>query len=507
MNTNNEYILLQDFAKLLEEAGRGAINAAAYDTAWVARVSSDENPQTSAFPEALAWLSKHQHSDGSWGEGGLPERVLATLAAIIALTEKGQRSQDEQQVKKGLTFLWRMLPQLGNSNEILPIGFELLLGAIIDEGKSLNLNLPTWLTSYYEPYRLKKLELLSQIKQSKLRDTSAIFSLEFLAGKLEEPFENFTYTNGSVGVSPAATASVLKYVEEPKLKAGMLSYLKQAKIYDTVYSTSSAGWGNVTNFDIFEMVWILYNLNLAGQLNHPLLAGVVSKRLDDLARQWSATGLPFSSKFFDDADVTATGYAVLRASGREFDIAPLEGYWQQNHLVTYRYERDYSISANVHGLEAYKYASNNERVQQLLAFLDSARVGKPFWLDKWHVSPYYTTCHAVIATLDLTTDFADLVINWVLSTQGSRGGWGYEVETPEETAYALQILIYYAQTQGWTQHLRAKAQEGVEYLRSQYRPFVLEGEPLWIGKNRYAPYLVIRAAILSALLLAETHNL
>lgn len=507
MSKHTIYILLQDFARILENAGNGMINATAYDTAWVARVPSEKNPQNSAFPEALQWLNNHQHADGSWGEGSETDRILSTLVAIIALTEKGQRHRDAEQAKKGLTFLWRSLPRLGSTNEALPIGFELLLGAIIEEGQTLNLNLPTWLTTYYEAYRHEKLALINQIKQKNLRQTSVIFSLEFLAGRLIEKPDNFVYDNGSVGVSPAATASVLKYTNDPVLRAKMFQYLKEHRIYDHEYSKDSAGWGNVTNFDIFEIVWILYNLNLAQQLHAPLLTDLVTKRLAELEKQWSPTGLPFSSKFFDDADVTATGYSVLKAAGKNLDIAPLENYWQEDHLVTYKYERDYSISANVHGLEAYKLAKQSERTHQLILFLDKVRKGKPFWQDKWHVSPYYTTSHAIIASIELCKTFGEMAIEWISATQGEQGGWGLEVETLEETAYAIQTIICFAQAYGWTPQLRAKTQKGVEFLRKNYRPLVWEGEPLWIGKNRYTPYVVVRAAILAALLLAEAHNL
>ena len=46
-------------------AARPGIAGTAYDTAWLASVSSDADPRLPRFPAALQWLADHQLPDGS----------------------------------------------------------------------------------------------------------------------------------------------------------------------------------------------------------------------------------------------------------------------------------------------------------------------------------------------------------------------------------------------------------------------------------------------------------
>jgi halimadienyl-diphosphate synthase len=78
---------------LLEEIGSGHMSSTAYDTAWVARLG-EINPGLSY--QAMEWVCANQLPDGSWGAKDMyyyHDRVICTLAAMIALTYRGRRAR------------------------------------------------------------------------------------------------------------------------------------------------------------------------------------------------------------------------------------------------------------------------------------------------------------------------------------------------------------------------------------------------------------------------------
>ena len=102
----------------------GKISSAAYDTAWVARVT-DERGQT-LFPECVKWLLEHQKPDGSWG-CQIPhfhDRILSTLSVIMALKEIDEERYGSY-IQKGETYIWENMKNLGLDDYKL-IGSELL---------------------------------------------------------------------------------------------------------------------------------------------------------------------------------------------------------------------------------------------------------------------------------------------------------------------------------------------------------------------------------------------
>ena len=82
--------LRRSLYQLLHEIGEGQkISRSAYDTAWIARLFELGEPMGEA---ALNWLREHQLADGSWGNRApyyCHERLVCTLAAMIALGKKG----------------------------------------------------------------------------------------------------------------------------------------------------------------------------------------------------------------------------------------------------------------------------------------------------------------------------------------------------------------------------------------------------------------------------------
>jgi halimadienyl-diphosphate synthase len=94
---------------LLQKIGPGNMGSTAYDTAWAARLGDIDWEISS---HALTWLSEHQLPNGTWGAEKpfyYHDRVISTLAAMIALTHKGRRSRDRQQIDTGLKALERII--------------------------------------------------------------------------------------------------------------------------------------------------------------------------------------------------------------------------------------------------------------------------------------------------------------------------------------------------------------------------------------------------------------
>jgi hypothetical protein len=94
--------------KLIEEIGPGHMASTAYDTAWAARLGEIDWDLSS---RALAWLAENQLDNGAWGAAEpmyYHDRVLCTLAAMIALSYRGRRGHDKVQIENGKFALERI---------------------------------------------------------------------------------------------------------------------------------------------------------------------------------------------------------------------------------------------------------------------------------------------------------------------------------------------------------------------------------------------------------------
>lgn len=79
----------------------GETSPSAYDTAWIARIPSNDDLTKPQFPSTLSWILENQNEDGSWGEPRfflLYDRLVCTLACILALKTW---SSGEDHIAKG----------------------------------------------------------------------------------------------------------------------------------------------------------------------------------------------------------------------------------------------------------------------------------------------------------------------------------------------------------------------------------------------------------------------
>jgi halimadienyl-diphosphate synthase len=484
-------------AKLINEIGPGHMASTAYDTAWAARLGEVDWELSS---RALFWLAENQLPDGSWGAPApfyYHDRVICTLAAMIALSQQGRRGHDRTQIENGKLALERIVggatQGLRSDPNGTTVGFEMIAPTLASEAERLGI------IKKQGDRILGRLSKLRANKLSYLKDNminkhvTMAFSAEMAGtdGKHMLDVENLKESNGSIGVSPSATCYFATYIN--KGDPHSMKYLRNVIKPD-------GGMPNVAPFDIFEIAWTLWNLSLIPNLGH---ASKLKPHLEFLSNAWQPRrGVGFASEYsVKDSDDTGLVYDTLLRFGIEKDLASVLIYEEKDRFRCFELESNPSISANIHVLGALARAGlkvKNASVDKVINFLREAKGHHPFWLDKWHSSPYYATSHAIIACAGLADELAAESVEWILHSQNSDGSWGTYRSTAEETAYALQALWV------WNEKVskipKTSMKSGARWLKENMdQPYL----PLWIGKCLYSPNLVIRSAVISALSLAE----
>jgi halimadienyl-diphosphate synthase len=491
--------MTNDVQQLIRQVGPGTMSNVAYDTAWIARLGEIDWRLSS---QAIGWLSENQLPDGSWGaERPLyyHDRVISTLAAMIALTYRGRRAHDRTQIERGLTALERITSdvtrRLESDSNGPTVGFEMIAPTLVEEAESLGLirRQGEKILGRLGEQRRTKLNLLKGKMVD--RHITAAFSAE-MAGKDNQhmlDIENLQECNGSVGHSPSATAFFAMYVKPGD--EGALRYLRA--IVDR-----GGGAPNLMPFDVFEASWVLWNFSLVEDWDEQTLT-LFRPVLDFLKQSWkSERGVGLSTGYsVPDGDDTAFVYEVLSRFGEPPDIETVLTFEEKENFRTYHLEANSSSSVNIHALGALRQAGFDRSapsVQKILEYLAKRRIRGAYWYDKWNLSPYYTTAHAIIACAGFADQVAQPAVQWMLETQNSTGSWGFQFPNAEETAYCIQALSVWRRYGGDVPPSAIK--RAAAWLRLNSAP---PHRPLWIGKGLYTPELVVRSTILSALLIAE----
>jgi halimadienyl-diphosphate synthase len=478
------------------------MSPSAYDVAWMARVSVEDG-DGARWPDLIEWLLNQQWLDGSWG--GVVryyhDRILCTLAAIIALRENGYTSQVQQAIKYGEEYLWHNLHRMPHDPFELS-GFELLLPTLLTEARELGLGVPDHAYGY-EGIRANKLRLIPADQLYSPR-VSTVYSLEFL-GQSGDPGRMLQAVNysGSLGNSPATTAYLCIRLGAD-VDEHILGYLETLRELDRIVT--------VYPFSVFELGWVLNNLCLGG-----LPIAQFDKELHTLHTRLSPTGAALDPSFgISDGDITAVCCHVLLRGGYEVDPQILARFEDKDtHIFrTYEYERNVSMSTNIHALAALglmgdDYPNRGARQHVVSALLDN-RVYGTYWTDKWHASAYYATSHALVTLAHPSILSSPLVpvyrraVDWLIHTQRKDGSWGFfEQGTVEETAYALIALLHCLEVAPVD---KGVLQQGAIYLTQECQE--QKGEPtypeLWLAKSLYSPYDIVHSAVLAAMLLYDS---
>lgn len=472
---------------------KGKMNGVAYDTAWTARVT-DQNGNP-LFPECIKWLLDNQKADGSWGCQILHyhDRVLSTLSAVMALKEIGGQ-QYEEYIQRGETYIWENMKNLSLDDYRL-IGSELLFPSLMEQAESLGLHLPYHMKVYQREYYAKLKKIDESMWYSPM--TTLSFSFEFLGDNVDvNRLPKIQLPDGSVGNSPASTAYFLRYIKDAKA----VMYLREI-----LQLTGNGSVMTVYPIDMFEYGWTVYNLMLAG-----LYFERFTEICDFLFSNVGHRGAGWSTLFpVPDADDTAVILKVLHDLQYPVDSSVLNTFYAGEYYLTFTFELDPSISTNIHVLDFVRscagFPDREHVVERLIHFLRRTMHPDGFWIDKWHASPYYPTSHAVFALCDVAPFLAEKAVSWILETQHENGLWGKHGGTLEETAYAVQALLYYHR------HVEPIDIQSISKAVSalNVRSFVSSTAALpemWVAKVFLAPIRVVGSAVASAQFMAQAEN-
>jgi halimadienyl-diphosphate synthase len=369
------------------------------------------------------------------------------------------------------------------------IAFEMLLPTLIAEARALGLLVGDSHELVRATSHARSAKLVNAPKGLISRGTTLGFSAEMVGmeGSHLLDADDLQLADGSLSASPAATAFYTIFIRPDPAS---LQYLRQIAPH--------GGAPAITAIDVFERAWGLWNLSHAGVLDDTMLM-LSRPLLDELASNWRpGYGIPPASSFsVQDGDDTGLVYEVLAKFGRAPDLEAIWRFEEERYFRCYDLESHASISTNIHILGALRQAglgATDAVIQKIAAFLGNERNSRQFWNDKWHVSPYYPTSHAIIVCTGYLDSLVQGAVEWMLATQNPNGSWGNYAPTAEETAYCLQALLT-----GYQRGLQIPRQalaRGAAWLVNHARPAY---PPLWIGKCLYCPTLVVQSAILGAL--------
>jgi halimadienyl-diphosphate synthase len=517
----------EQIRSLLDDARFGRMTSTAYDTAWIARLAELGEP---IGRQALDWLREHQLADGSWGAEQpryYHDRLICTLAAVTALARCGNEN-DHIRLRRARLGMDNAIKGLAADTVGETIGFEMLAPTLVTEAKDVGAirrqddNLLSLLLNQQRAVPVESsrealtrrrddnlIDRLIRHRMAKMmalpagkinREVTVAFSAEMAGNDGLKLFDikNLQERNGSVAHSPSATAYFALNVR--KNDPAALDYLRQT----VLRNRDGGGVPTVSPFEVFERVWILWNLAVADPLDDEVLAWC-QPHLDAVEAAWKpGLGIGFTAEYGPKGgDETSLTHEMLSRYGRHVDLDAVMRYEGEDYFRCFELEVNPSISANVHVLGALRHAGfevEHPAVAKVLQFLKQMRFLEMLWFDKWHMSPYYPTSHVIVACAGYADEIIADSIKWIIETQKCDGSWGFYGATAEETAYCLQALITWSRCSYDVP--RDVIRRGLDWLADHMDP---PYSSLWIGKCLYSPTNVVRSAIVSALLLGSSY--
>ncbi|MGH3870281.1 MAG: prenyltransferase [Pseudonocardiaceae bacterium] len=489
----------------------GQFSASVYETGRLVALA----PSLRGHRERVHFLLDHQHANGEWG-GPDHYAIVPTLSATEALLRdielgSGQRLPYPAMVSAAERGLRALFARLDGRAPILPdtVAIELIVPALIID---INEHLAgkAGLDSVADGRLLPAPDganaaLLARLRESvhqgRALPRTLLHSLEVI-GTPVRGAPSVEPNRGGVGCSPAATAAWLGDVAAGGNHHPFVRYLESVQDVDGAVPVAAP-------LGLFERAWVLSTLAEAG-LGSTAERSLVQSIHTEFG-EWGVAGGPGLPP---DADDTATALYALARYGRPRSPACLWAYRAGAHFSCFPGERTPSTSTNAHVLQAFgacltpdlpERSDYLQAMARLTGWLADHQDDDGSWRDKWHASPYYATKCCVVALVEhggaAGAAAASRAVRWVLDLQRPDGSWGHWVGTPEETAYALQILVR-ANDSGTGDVIARAAARGCAFLLRAGGHH--EHPPLWHDKDLYTPMRIVRAEVLAGLHLAHT---
>lgn len=468
----------------------GSMSHSLYDLAWFIRTTAHFNPgdETPLIQEMVL----KQNNDGSWGNNHhAHHQFVSTLSAISVLSEYGKNSY-KNELSAAIyraNVLWKNLKK----DDIPTISFDFVFSALYEKltKNGIKLDIKAEEISFYSTKK--------QLKQNKIptkaiiqQQTTAVHLLETYGKSLKkENLQSLIQNNEkTIGLSPSATLWCATMLNNERL------FINQKKLI----SHNNNSIATLYPIDIYEIGWSLYNKALADPESITNPDNTVKQLLNHLLSNWQKNGISISQDFpLIDLDDTVIVYKLLTMAGHKLDTKWLDYYEEDNYYRCYPMERLASVSVNIHLLDSLHLFPKGKRkqraIKKVLSFVNSQKIENSYWEDKWHISPLYTTSHAIISLLETPYDLKP-TIQWLLKHQRKNGSWGWKNSgSCEETAYIIQALCYYHKYHPQKQIHQALS-KAKEYMDKESN--IYKYPEMWTGKVLYCPQKVVSSAIQSS---------
>lgn len=489
---NHSCNFIKEVKKVLNNLGEGGISSSVYDTAWVARIADNKNPDKPMFPRALDWVINNQYPDGSWG-GRIEyyhDRIICTLSAIIVLNQYNKNGKYRKQIERGEKYINNNFKNL-KKDSYFTVSFELLFSALLKEAKENKLSL-LYNDSVVKKYLERKREKLKLIPKNLIykKLTTLSHSVEFLSDEIDKKeITKIQNSNGSFLNSPSATAFV--YIKTGDRKS--LRYIKE-----TIKKFNNTAPVNYP-IDVFEICWVIDSVYSMGL--ESLFEKEIKRKVNFLKKHWNRCGIGWSAGIpLADLDDTAIAFKLFRKNGVNISPDVFENFITDGEIKCFDGESHPSPSHIIHLYDALKECEESAFVKNIkklcLNHIRKMQNAKRYWCDKWHISPYYTTAHAVFA-FGAENEISKKAIDWIVRTQRKDGSWGFfDESTCEETAYCLQaLLLCYEKNKKIRKQSLEKA---ADYLSDNFADY--DYPEMWIEKCLYAPFNIVKSYIALSLI-------
>ncbi len=313
------------------------------------------------------------------------------------------------------------------------------------------------------------------------------FAAECLYGlpvELDRFVAAFGFDDGSISQSASASAmTLLNFLEQAQQPpCTLVNYVAQLNPYERTI-------GVFDRLPNFLNAWALMYAELDDSILETLPeADALRRALSETARIGAAGDL--ITPELDTGSVAMIGVNWPQADRKQAlqQVAPL--MFDGSVYRTFLFERNASVSTNVHLLAAWPDDPNAESVWKWLQHELDGSFDR--WLCKWHISPFYVIGEIGRLMIDIPHPTAQRLamraLYLLLATQRTDGGWGFVQTTTEETAYAALALL--------------KLNERQDALHDEIQTSLLHAQdvlarepdytPLWIGKSLYCLRPLVR---------------